>query len=731
MFKLIIYMAFFACGCPLFAQVTLFSEDFDGVGGNVSGGAGTFAFPTGWTLINHDGLTPNASVAYVNDAWERREDFSFNASDSCAFSTSWYNPTGQADDWMITPAIYIPSATSLSWNAVTYDVSFRDGYQVWVGSAPTVAAMTSGTQVFSIGAENTAWTARSASMAAFAGQTIYIGFRNNSTDKFLLLIDDISVISTNPNIDLAMQTPQRPSQYNIMPSAQITPLLFAGTVRNEGTTAAAAARFQVRVKKDGLLVHNGLSNSVASLLPSTTSPTLFATSYTPSGVGSYEVEYIAKTFSEDVAPSNDTLRYFLTVDDYTYARDSSDIIGSLGIGGNNGGYLGQQFDVPNNGTVGSVSVYYTKGYSNNEPLGVAVWDMADGAPNSIIAETVPTTYYQGQGGALYVLPFSDPLSLSPETYVFTSIEYDSTLALGITNQIFTTGTGWVDWPTNPFNRWANVEEFGASFSHPFAIRPNFCPNNLSASVAEVDYTCFSSGMLTANLEGAQMPYTYAWSNGATTQSISPAIGNYTLTITDAYYCKWLASGTLSYEYTLAVDDTPIGAGNYRATLSITSQGTVTSAASPVLFEASEQISLLPGFHAQAGSTFTARIRECSPLNTAVPEETNTAAQPATTETRPSAATQAAAASPSGLEVRVVPNPMGDMATIRYFLPEGGWVRISLHDVNGRDVLTLPMAQGAAGWQELPLDATNLPRGFYLLSVASETDRKVTKIVVAR
>ena len=42
------------------------------ISGAVSGGAGTYAFPTGWTLLNADGLTPAANVAYVNDAWERR-----------------------------------------------------------------------------------------------------------------------------------------------------------------------------------------------------------------------------------------------------------------------------------------------------------------------------------------------------------------------------------------------------------------------------------------------------------------------------------------------------------------------------------------------------------------------------------------------------------------------------------------------------------------------------------
>lgn len=74
----------------------LFLEDFDHEGGPTAGGAGTYIFTNGspapFLLRNVDNGTPAGTVAYVNEAWERREDFSFNVIDSCAFSTSWYTP---------------------------------------------------------------------------------------------------------------------------------------------------------------------------------------------------------------------------------------------------------------------------------------------------------------------------------------------------------------------------------------------------------------------------------------------------------------------------------------------------------------------------------------------------------------------------------------------------------------------------------------------------------------
>ena len=82
-----LFAVFLAVYLPsnLFAQV-IFSEDFDGVPGSTAGGPGTYSFPAGWFLRNVDNRTPAAAVSYVNEAWERREDFAFDVTDSCAFS---------------------------------------------------------------------------------------------------------------------------------------------------------------------------------------------------------------------------------------------------------------------------------------------------------------------------------------------------------------------------------------------------------------------------------------------------------------------------------------------------------------------------------------------------------------------------------------------------------------------------------------------------------------------
>ncbi|NRD21586.1 SprB repeat-containing protein, partial [Winogradskyella eckloniae] len=63
-----------------------------------------------------------------------------------------------------------------------------------------------------------------------------------------------------------------------------------------------------------------------------------------------------------------------------------------------------------------------------------------------------------------------------------------------------------------------------------------------------DVTCNldNSGSLSVNINGGTAPYTYSWSNSETTPFISNLyVGNYTLTVTDAYGCT--AMGTFSVQ----------------------------------------------------------------------------------------------------------------------------------------------------------------------------------------
>ncbi|HMU07353.1 MAG TPA: choice-of-anchor J domain-containing protein [Kaistella sp.] len=85
-------------------------------------------------------------------------------------SSSWYDPAGTSNDWLISPQITLPAAAAfLQWDAKAQDPQYKDGYKVMLApnGGNTVADFT--VQLFSIAAENSTWTTRTTSLAAYAG----------------------------------------------------------------------------------------------------------------------------------------------------------------------------------------------------------------------------------------------------------------------------------------------------------------------------------------------------------------------------------------------------------------------------------------------------------------------------------------------------------------------------------------------------------------------------------
>ncbi|MEO5643060.1 MAG: choice-of-anchor J domain-containing protein [Bacteroidia bacterium] len=534
----------------------IYSEDFDGIPGPTAGGAGTYTMAPGMLLRNVDNRTPNTAVAYVNEAWERREDFTFNIADSCAFSTSWYTPAGAANDFMWTPVIGpLPANSVLSWNGVAYDPAYPDGYEVRIMTvAPTGGTgvignqLTNSTVIFTTAAEASAWTTHTVNLSAYSGQSVYVGFRNTSNDKFLLAIDDI-IVQVQVNFDAQLLSVDT-MQYTIEPQSQRTPNTINGVVRNNGSSAMSNVQLTLTVF-DGTMaqIYTNASPVLASLAASTTA-TLTVGSYTPPSTPDlYTYIYAVSSSSTDQFPGNNSFTRTVLVDDSIYARDDGNVVGSLGIGAGNGGYLGQQFEVVSSANpMTSISYYMARGYTGQRTAAV-VWDMNAGEPNVIVAYS-DTILYPDDSARLYtVMIDGGPMSLAPGQYAVTAIEFDSTLALAQTNTIFLPGKTWVDWPTSPITGWANNEDFGPSFSKPYVIRPNFgdaCVG-VSSAATSTDATCgaCTDGSATVTVTGGGI-FTYSWapSGGTNATATNLGMGTYTVTATNSFGCITIATVTV-------------------------------------------------------------------------------------------------------------------------------------------------------------------------------------------
>lgn len=78
---------------------------------------------------------------------------------------------------------------------------------------------------------------------------------------------------------------------------------------------------------------------------------------------------------------------------------------------------------------------------------------------------------------------------------------------------------------------------------------------------------------------------------------------------------------------------------------------------------------------------------------------------------------------------VYPNPITTTATIEFELDRSTNVRLTIYDILGREVHTLPVGIRHVGRNNLQWDASNLTRGIYLLRMSTETQTHTRTVVV--
>lgn len=166
-----------------------FSEDFES------------GMPACWTILDQDGDGITWEDSYNPVSYYSGVDLSgsgYGDSDGFVLSGSYSNVSGvlYPDNWLITPALVIPSnGAKLTWYVSAVDANYAaEYYEVMLSTSLDPSTFTS---VFNETLQSDQWEQRSINISGdFAGQNVYVAFRNyNTTDIFLMKIDDINVTS--------------------------------------------------------------------------------------------------------------------------------------------------------------------------------------------------------------------------------------------------------------------------------------------------------------------------------------------------------------------------------------------------------------------------------------------------------------------------------------------------------------------------------------------------------
>ena len=83
-----------------------------------------------------------------------------------------------------------------------------------------------------------------------------------------------------------------------------------------------------------------------------------------------------------------------------------------------------------------------------------------------------------------------------------------------------------------------------------------------------------------------------------------------------------------------------------------------------------------------------------------------------------------------------PNPFRDETTMVFMLPSDGMVTVSIYDVAGHLLMTLPASRGFAGpnlraWDGTDADGNDVPSGIYFVRVTAGGESATGKVVLVR
>lgn len=181
---------FLIASCLTFAansQTDIFTTDFQ------------TGIPVNYSVVDNDGLIPDAQVANFSDAWISLQDPE-NSADTIVGSTSFFSPTGTASRWLITPAISLGAyGNFIEWQAKSHDASYPDDYMLLVSTTDNQISSFTDT-IYTVIGENFEWTTRQVSLSSngYNSETVYLAFVNNTEDGFILYLDDIHAWKEDP-----------------------------------------------------------------------------------------------------------------------------------------------------------------------------------------------------------------------------------------------------------------------------------------------------------------------------------------------------------------------------------------------------------------------------------------------------------------------------------------------------------------------------------------------------
>jgi hypothetical protein len=255
------------------------------------------------------------------------------------------------------------------------------------------------------------------------------------------------------------------------------------------------------------------------------------------------------------------------------------------------------------------------------------------------------------------------------------------------------------------------------------IAATFAATNLSLSSTHVNASCtgVSDGSINLTITGGVPGFTKSWSNGATTEDLSGlAAGIYTVTVTDSRGCQASLSDTIAVPaYVIAASAGANGTISPSGSVSVPCGTNATFNFTPAAGYAVDQVVVDGGNVTPAPSyTFT---------GVTTGHTINVTFAPAALAVEDGPAQFALG--------RVVPNPMFGSMRVQYGVATECAVRLSILDVQGRELTVLASGVQLAGWHFAGWNGAGArgraPAGLYFLRLQASGHTFTQRFVLTR
>lgn len=320
-----------------------------------------------------------------------------------------------------------------------------------------------------------------------------------------------------------------------IPVDQVAPWSYEGEIVNGGLMAISSAVVSVSIDTGGVNLFSD-SQTLSNIPSADAAPFSLGPFTPPAEVGGpyFVTGAVSITGQVDENVQNDSTEYAFFISDSTFARDNGSVAGSLGFGASEDGLIGQVYTVNATSQLTSVSVGFLSP-PQGQSIVAKVYTMGAVVPDQLIYTSAP--FVPGPADtSLIVHDFVFTNSILPAmTYYIAVEEVGANVRIAYTNDLFTPQAGLLQFASS--GNWNYTESAG--FPVSYVIRPNFsyCVS-FDALAGAIQDNGGDSGAAFVLASGGTSPYTYSWSNGATTDTaIFLTAGFYSVTVTDGRGCS--------------------------------------------------------------------------------------------------------------------------------------------------------------------------------------------------